>query len=92
MHIYSGSSSLKTTSGIVQWQLYPESLGKREPHHLLHRQHSDIGRTEQICEGHLPILTFIRIGWLVLANAINLLEEMKGGTDGRENVREKRGY
>lgn len=64
-----------------------ESLGNTKPHHLLHHQHSDIGRTEQICEGHLPILTFIRIRWLVLANAINLVEEMKGGTDGRENVR-----
>lgn len=57
----------------------PESRANREAHHLLHHHHSDIGRTEQICEGHLPILTFMRIRWLVLANAINLVEEMKGG-------------
>lgn len=32
----------------------------------------------------------MRIGWLVLANAINLVEQMKGGTDGeRERERDR---
>lgn len=66
----------------------PACLTNRKAHHLLHLQHSDIGRTEQICEGHVPILTFICIRWLVLANAINLVEEMKGYRRERERERD----